>query len=506
MDKVLVIGGGFAGMATAALLQHGGMDVTLVEKHDQLGGKARVWRSAGYTFDMGPSWYLMPDVFDDFFSKLGRKREDYYSIKRLDPAYRVFFEGNDTVDIGKDIESTVRLFEKFEPGSGTRLRQYLADCGHKYGLAIDRLLYKEYRNIFHFFNPSTIFHGLRLGIFRSLHSHVKKYFDDYRAQRILEYSMLFLGSSPMAAPSFYSIMSHLDLVQGVYFPVGGMGAVVAGMEKLLAELNVTVQTGVEVKSIITHEKKAVGVETGQGQIHADHIVGTGDYHHIEQDLLTKPYRNLRARYWKKAVIAPSMFILYLGVKRKIPQLAHHNLFFSADWDRHFQQIFETPQWPDNPSYYVSVASRSEEGMAAAGGENIFVLVPIAPGLETDEEHSRKYAEKVILHLEALTGKSIRDELEVQRIYTVQDFQADYHAFKGTALGLSHTLGQTAMLRPPMRSKGLENFFYAGQYTHPGVGVPMALIAADLVSGILQKRPRRAPGAGSGPGTGPRAKK
>ncbi|MGI9255998.1 MAG: phytoene desaturase family protein [Salinispira sp.] len=484
MKTVLVIGGGFTGMAVAALLQNKGMDVSIAEKNSHLGGRARTWSSKGYTFDMGPSWYLMPEVFEKFFTSLGKKRENYYTLQKLDPLYRVFFEGENTVDIHSDIEQTAKLFESFERGGQARLKAYLEDCRYKYQLALNRFLYSEYRNIFQFFNPSTVFHGLRLGIFGSLHKHVQKYFSDHRAQKILEYAMVFLGTSPNAAPSFYSIMSHVDLVQGVYFPQGGMGAMVAGMEKLLSELNVTVRTNCEVQHIHAEGKKVESVQTSQGIMKPDYVIGTGDYHHLEQDLLEKPYRNLSKRYWQKAVLAPSMFILYLGVRRKIPQLAHHNLFFASDWNRHFNQIFEKPQWPDNPSYYVSAVSRDDDTMAPPGRENIFILVPIAPGLECTEEHKQRYAEKMIIHLEALTGKSIRDEIEVQRIYTAQDFQDDYHAFKGTALGLAHTLGQTAVFRPSMRNRKLENLFYAGQYTHPGVGVPMTFIAADIVADIL----------------------
>ena len=487
MKKVVVIGGGFAGMAAAAQLQQASMEVTLVERHSMLGGRARTWQSGAYRFDMGPSWYLMPEVFDGFFADLGRRRENYYRIHQLDPSYRVFFQDAPPLDIGADLDSTLEVFEKLEEGGAQKLKAYLADASYKYKIAMDHFLYKEYRSLFQFFKPSMVVPGLRLGVFASLHSHIKKYFSNPRAQRILEYAMVFLGTKPAMAPALYSIMSHVDLVQGVFFPHGGMGAVVAGMTKLLEELSVTIKTGVEVHRIVCAGKKAVGVETSMGYIPADCILGTGDYYHIEQDLLEPSYRNLNAAYWRRAILAPSMFVLYLGVGKQIPQLAHHNLFFSDGWDEHFHQIFDDPQWPRNPSYYVSSIGHDDDaGMSPPGKENIFILVPIAAGLKSSESHRQQYAERIITHLETIIGESIRPHLEVQRIYGPAEFQEDYHALKGTALGLSHTLTQTAAFRPAMRNKKLTNLFYAGQYTHPGVGLPMTLIAANIVAQIVKK--------------------
>jgi phytoene desaturase len=485
--KALVIGGGFAGIASAAKLRHQGFDVTLLERHDGLGGRGRIWESGGYTFDMGPSWYLMPEVFDDFFEGLGKKREDYYPLHKLSPYYRVFFEDRGSVDIGPDLEGIYSVFDSIEPGGREKLQRYLKKASYKYRVAIEEFLYKEYRSIFQFLNPRLVIQGSQLGVFGALHNHVKRYFSDHRAQKILEYAMVFLGNSPSNAPALYSIMSHVDLIQGVYFPEGGMGTMVRGMTRLLDDLGVEVITGADAREIVVENRRAVGVRTADAEYRADLVIATGDYHHIEQDLLKEEYRNYSRKFWEGAVVAPSMFIMYLGVGKKLPNLVHHNLFFADKWDEHFRQIFDDPRWPDNPSYYVSVTSYDDTGMSPEGKDNVFVLVPIAPGLKTDEDFRKSYGDKIITHLEGLIGQEFRDDIEVLRYFGPEDFASDYSAFKGTALGLAHTLGQTAVFRPSMRNRKLRNLFYAGQYTHPGVGVPMTLIAADIIADAVGKQ-------------------
>ncbi|AHC15274.1 phytoene desaturase family protein [Salinispira pacifica] len=486
MKKALVIGGGFAGMASAAKLKHQGMDVTLLERHDRLGGRGRSWEDQGYTFDMGPSWYLMPEVFEQFFDDLGKNRADYYSLKKLSPYYRVFFEDEGSVDIGPDRSGINAVFDGLEKKGSEKLEKYLKKASYKYKVAIEEFLYREYRSIFQFINPRLVFQGSRLGVFGDLHSHVKKYFKDHRAQKILEYAMVFLGNSPSNAPALYSIMSHVDLVQGVYFPHGGMNKMVEGMHRLLEDMGVDIRLNTDVTRIIHADGRATGVETDAGTFKADVVLATGDYHHIEQKLLDQEVRNYSAKYWEKAVVAPSMFIMYLGVGKKLPGLKHHNLFFAREWNTHFDEIFKNPAWPDNPSYYVSVTSDDDDSMSPEGKENVFVLVPVAPGLSADRDFRKEYGDKIIRHLENLCGENIRDSIEVQRYYSGEDFTEDYGALKGTALGLAHTLGQTAVFRPSMRNKHLKNVFYAGQYTHPGVGVPMTLIAADIVSSAIGK--------------------
>lgn len=486
MKQALVIGGGFAGMASAAKLSKQGMEVTLLERHDRLGGRGRSWEKNGYTFDMGPSWYLMPEVFEQFFEDLGKNREEYYSLKKLAPYYRVFFEGEGTVDIGPDRDGINKVFDDLEENGSEKLKKYLGKASYKYKVAIEEFLYREYRSIFQFINPRLVLQGSRLGVFGDLHSHVKKYFTDHRAQKILEYAMVFLGNSPSNAPALYSIMSHVDLVQGVYFPHGGMNKMVEGMHSLLEDLGVKIKLNTDVTGITYSNGMATGVETNTGNLPADVVLATGDYYQIEQKLLDQKVRNYSPKYWNKAVVAPSMFIMYLGVSKKLTGLKHHNLFFAKEWNNHFDEIFKHPEWPDNPSYYVSVTSDDDDSMSPEGKENVFVLVPVAPGLSADEQFRKQYGDKIIRHLENLCGEKFRDSIEVQRYYSGEEFTEDYGALKGTALGLAHTLGQTAVFRPSMRNKHLKNMFYAGQYTHPGVGVPMTLIAADIVSKAIGK--------------------
>lgn len=480
-QRACVIGGGFGGMASAALLAHQGYEVTLLEKNEGLGGRARVWNQDGFVFDLGPSWYLMPEVFERFFARLGKKREDYYKLRKLDPYYRVFFGAGDSVDIGQDHEHNRRVFESFEVGGAEKLDGYLASARFKYDVAMKEFLYKEYRSIWQFFNRRLLVDGLKLNVFTPLDKFVQRWFKSTKARQILEYAMVFLGNSPHNAPALYSIMSHVDLNLGVWFPEGGMASLVAGMEKLILELGVTVKKNCEVTAILTKGKKALGVRTASEDILADLVVANADYAHVELELLPESARSFSRKYWESRVLAPTMFVVYLGLKKKLKKVVHHNLYFSPRWDEHFDTIFKKPSWPEEPCYYVSVASYDDAAVAPEGKENMFFLVPVAPGMDDNDQLRESYAEKIIAHFEEMTGESLSDSIEIKRIYTHRDFTADYHAWKGTSLGLSHTLFQTAVFRPPMRSKKLDNLRFVGQYTHPGVGVPMTLIAAEILA-------------------------
>jgi len=479
--EVCVVGGGIGGLAASSFLAASGFHVTLLEKNGSLGGRARVWREKGYLFDMGPSWYLMPEVFEAFFSRFGRSRSDYYDIYRLDPYYRVFFENSESVDITGDLDRTCATFERMEPGGANKLRRYLEEARYKYDVAMRRFLYRDYRSIGDFFNRELLIEGMKLHIFQSLDRYVGRFFSDLRAKQILQYAMVFLGSSPSNVPALYSIMSHVDMNLGVFFPRGGMTALVEGMARLAAELGVEIRTGTEVTRILTRNGRVSGVVAGERELTTDAVLVNADYHHAETALLPAEHRSYSPRYWEKRILAPSMFIIYLGLKRKLRSVVHHNLYFSNRWEDHFATIFDKPSWPENPCYYVSCASYDDAAVAPPGHENVFFLVPVAPGLEDRDETRERFAEQVLDHFESITGERIRDAIEVRRIYSHRDFSADYRAFKGTALGLAHTLFQTAIFRPAMRSRRLPNLYYAGQYTHPGVGVPMTLIAAQVAA-------------------------
>ena len=481
-----VIGGGFAGLSISAYLAKQGFDVTLLEKNETTGGRARYWSESGFRFDMGPSWYLMPEIFENYFKDLGKQSSEYYQLTRLDPYYRVYFEDRESATITADIEATFELFESFEPGGRRKLKNYLDAAKYKYEVAIEQFLYREYSSIFDFFNRKIMTEGLRLHVFNSLDRYVRRYFEDTRARQILEYAMVFLGTSPHDAPALYSIMSHVDLNLGVHYPNGGLAGVAAAFTRLATDLGVEIHTSSEVREIETEGNRVVALHTDRGRFTSDIVVSAADYAHTELDLLPKRARSRGERYWKRRTIAPSMFIAYLGVGKSLPTLEHHNLYFANDWDRHFNTIFEKPGWPEKPCFYLSCISKTDTDSAPEGSENLFLLVPVASGLDDSDEVRETYFDRMIDHVEDATNTTFRDDIRVKRLYSHRDFSADYHAYQGTALGLSHTLSQTAVFRPSHRSRKLKNLYYTGQYTHPGIGVPMTLISSSIVAREIEK--------------------
>jgi phytoene desaturase len=485
--KVLIIGGGIGGLASAALLAKEGYDVTLTEKNAQIGGRARIWTEGGFRFDMGPSWYLMPEVFEQFFKLFGRSRDEFYELIKLDPAYTVFFNPGESVQVRPDLNDAKALFETFEPGGGERLESYLAAAEYKYHIAVGEFLYKNYGSIFDFLNGKMLVQGPRLKIFRSLDKLVGKYFKDRRAKQILEYGMIFLGTSPEDAPSLYSIMSHMDLNQGVFFPPNGLAEVPISIAKLAEEQGARIVTDNPAEKILVDGNGRVkGALTPHGTMEADFVVVNADYSFAETQLLEPSHQSYPLSYWNKRVWAPSMFILYLGLNKQLKSLTHHNLYFAPQWNRHFDKIFKEPAWPEQPCFYLSCISKSDPRSAPKAGENVFVLVPVAPGLDDNDDVRNRYADSVIRHIEHITGERIEDSIQVKRIFSQRDFIQDYNAFQGTALGISHTLRQTAVFRPSIRSKRVKNLYYTGQYTHPGVGVPMVLISSQVMAGLVKE--------------------
>lgn len=484
IKKAVVIGGGFGGLAASALLARRGHQVTLLEKNGQIGGRARSWESHGFRFDMGPSWYLMPEVFERFFRLFGEKREDYYDLVRLDPAYRVFFGSGEVVDVSSEREKAMALFDRFEKGGGERLGRYLDQAKYKYDVAVGEFLYRNYATLFDFFNRRIMVDGMRLNIFQRLDRFVGRYFEDRRARQILEYAMVFLGTSPVKAPALYSIMSHMDLDLGVYYPHGGLAAVARAIGRLAEQQGVDIRTDHPVERLeVTGGEVKAAVSRGE-RFPADAVLVNADYAFADSRLLERRYRSFSPAYWSRRIWAPSMFLLYIGTSRSLESMDHHNLYLAPDWHAHFRTIFDEPAWPEKPCFYVSCISKSDPDSVPGGGENVFVLVPVAPGLDDSDERRESYAEHILSHVEAVTGQTIRDSIVVRRIYSHRDFTGDYNAFRGTALGLAHTLMQTAVFRPPLKSRKVRNLYYAGQYTHPGVGVPMVLIAAQVAAELV----------------------
>lgn len=479
--KVIVIGTGIGGLATAALLAKKGYTVTMLEKNDHIGGRASIWKSKGFTFDMGPSWYLMPDVFERYFSLFKKKPSDFYKLTRLDPQYRVYFGKNDYVDIVKDLKSNLKLFEKLEPGVSKKIEDYLQRAEKDYIAAKKYILYNNFKSIKDYLRKDLMREGKRMRIFESLDHYTKRFTQNHRIQQILQYSIVFLGGSPKNTPAFYSIMSHIDFNLGVFYPQKGIHSIINALATLCKSYRVTIETGKEVKKICVENGKVTGVRTAEKEYDADIVISNADYAFTETHLLEKKYQSYDENYWKKKTIAPSAFLIYLGVRGKIKNLKHHTLSFANNWQDHFEEIFSTPQWPKKPSFYVCCPSKTDQSVAPKNGENLFILVPVATGIHDSDSQRTRYAKKMIAMLEKLTGESISDRIITQRIFSQRDFTSEYNAYNGTALGLAHTLTQTAHMRPSILSKKVKNLLYVGQYTQPGIGMPMCLIAAELVA-------------------------
>jgi phytoene desaturase len=482
-----VIGSGFAGLTAAISLADMGHNVTLFEKNKNLGGRARQFSAEGFTFDMGPSWYWMPDVYDQFFSKFGKKVSDYYSLERLNPSYRVVFGKDDVVDIPASLDELKALFEELEPGSSNKLDKFLSEAEYKYRVGMQDLVYKPSKSITEFIDPKLIKGVFQLQVFQSIHAHIRKYFKHPKLIQLLEFPVLFLGAMPKDTPALYSLMNYADIVLGTWYPMGGMHKIVEAMVKLAEELGVKFIAGADVDKIEIIGRKATGVTVNEKFYPLDAIVGGGDYNHIEQNLLDKPFRTYTPEYWDKRKLSPSSLLFYLGVDDILDNLQHHNLFFDESFEKHAQQIYIKPEWPEAPLFYVCCPSKTDPSVAPHGKENLFVLIPLASGLEGDSKEVRdKYFNIVMDRLERQTGKPFREKIVFNKSYAHKEFKKDYYAFKGNAYGLANTLKQTAILKPSMHSKKVNNLIYTGQLTVPGPGVPPAIISGQVAASEISK--------------------
>jgi phytoene desaturase len=485
--QVIVIGSGFAGLSAACNLAADGFHVTILEKNSVPGGRARKFEQDGFVFDMGPSWYWMPDVFEQFFNRFGKKVSDYYDLVRLDPSYRVWFGEKDLMELPADMTALEALFEQYEPGSSVALRRFLAEAKYKYEVGMQEFVQKPSLSIMEFADWRIVASLFRLQMFTSMSKHVRKLFKNEKLIKILEFPVLFLGATPERTPALYSLMSYADLALGTWYPMGGMFKIIEGMVSLATELGVQIELEQEVKQIYAPNGRATQVITKQGRTFAaDIVVGAADYHHIDTQLLNTPQGNYSDQYWKTRTMAPSCLIYYVGVNKRLTNLRHHNLFFDEDFGRHAKEIYDTPQWPEKPLFYVSAPSVTDPTVAPEGCENLFLLIPVAPGLEDTPEIRERYYNLMMERLEKLTGQNIRDAVMYKRSYAHADFVNDYHAFKGNAYGLANTLLQTAFLKPKIKNKRIQNLYYAGQLTAPGPGVPPSLISGQVVAREISK--------------------
>jgi phytoene desaturase len=483
-QTAIVIGSGVAGLSAAAYLAKAGFEVKVLEKNSMPGGRARKFEAEGFMFDMGPSWYWMPDVFEKFYADFGYTTKDFYDLIRLEPSYQIVGKDGVGVDIPANMDELEQLFERFEPGSSLKLRQFLKEAAYKYDVGINDLVYKPGLSLSEFADIRLLKGLLKMDVLTSMKKHVRQFVSHPFLLELLEFPILFLGALPKNTPALYSLMNYADMALGTWYPMGGMHKIIEAFVSIAKQQGVTLLMNEEVIGCKTNQGKIVAVQTVNGTYHADVIVGAGDYHHIDQQLLPVEDRSYTPKYWDNRKMAPSCLLYYVGVNKRIPNLRHHNLFFDTDFMHHAEQIYTMPNWPDQPLFYVSAPSVTDNSVAPSGSENLFLLIPVAPGLVEDENIKEKYFQQIISRIEQFTGTTIKEHIVYKRAYGFTDFVTDYHAFKGNAYGLANTLDQTAILKPRMKSKRISNLYYTGQLTVPGPGLPPSIISGNVVSGLI----------------------
>jgi phytoene desaturase len=489
VKKIAVIGSGFSGLSAAACLAKEGLDVTVFEKNQTPGGRARSFESQGFTFDMGPSWYWMPDVFEKYFQLFGKRPSDYFTLKRLDPSYRIYYGANDFVDIPAGVEALCKLFDELEPGSSQHLLRFLDEGKYKYEIGINELVYKPGLSVTELMDVELAKGLFKLHVFQSISQYIRKFFKSDRIIKLLEFPVLFLGATPEKTPALYSLMNYADMALGTWYPMGGMYKIVEGMASIAEEQGAKFRFNSPVQSLEMNGVRAKGLVVDNHVEQFDYIVASADYHHVEQQLIPEKYRKYKKDYWDKRVLAPSSLLFYVGLNKKLKGLLHHTLFFDEDFSLHAKEIYEDPKWPTSPQFYVSCPSQTDPTVAPEGYENLLILIPVAPGLHDEESIRQKYFDLVIDRLEKITGEHVRQHIVYKRTYAHNDFIADYNAYKGNAYGLANTLMQTANLKPSIINKKINNLFYTGQLTVPGPGVPPSIISGQVAARELVKRYR-----------------
>ncbi len=491
LDKkksIAVIGSGFSGMASACYSAKLGYAVTVFEKNSQSGGRGRKFEEQGFLFDMGPSWYWMPDVFEKFFNDFNRSASDYYELVKLDPGFQIFFENEAPLQLPASLEAVYDLFESIEKGSAQKLRKFLKESEDKYKIGMLDFAYKPSIRWTEFVKFSVLSQLFKTDLFKSMSRYVKGFFKDERLVKLMEFPVLFLGAMPQQIPALYSLMNFSAISQGTFYPMGGMYKISEAMTDLAKSLGVEFRYNQAVEQIHVNGNLAQTLRIN-GEHHAfDAVIASADYHHVEKQLLQDAnLKNYDEAYWQKKTLAPSCLIFYVGVKKRIKNLQHHNLFFDSDFTAHAREIYDQPSWPKNPLFYVCCPSKTDPGVAPEGMENLFILVPIASGLLDDESQRESYFTSLITRIEKQTGDHFLKDIIYKRSYCLNDFITDYNSFKGNAYGLANTLRQTAFLKPSLRNKHLKNLYYAGQLTVPGPGVPPALVSGKIAAEAVHRQ-------------------
>lgn len=481
--EIAIIGSGFSSLSAACYLAKAGNKVTIYEKNSTIGGRARQLKKEGFTFDIGPTWYWMPDVFDRFFQDFGKKTSDYYGLTKLSPAYQVYFGVNDFLLIADNLEEIIQTFEKTEPGSGLELKKFISEAKSNYDIAIKDLVYRPGESPLELITLQT---AKKVSLFLStISKDIRKRFKNKKLVQILEFPVLFLGAKPSNTPSFYNFMNYADFGLGTFHPEKGMYSVILAMESLAKELGVHIVTNANVEKIEVQNKIATGLVVNQQKIKSDLVLSGADYHHTET-LLEPTYRMYSEAYWNKKTFAPSSLLFYVGFDKKVENVEHHALFFDVDFDAHAVTIYDEPKWPENPLFYASFPSKTDLDVAPDGKEAAIFLIPLAPDLVDIPELREEYFEKILIRLEQLTQQELRNHILFKESFCVNDFVKDYNSYKGNAYGMANTLLQTAFLRPKIRSKKVKNLYFTGQLTVPGPGVPPSLISGKLAATLIEK--------------------
>ncbi len=486
MKKITIIGGGLSALSASCYLAKSGFDVTIIEKNESMGGRLSSFRKDGFTFDMGPSWYWMPDVFDSFFEDFNKSTSDYYELKRLDPSYK-FFMNDDSFDFPASMNEIYDLFDRIEPGSSQKLKNFLSQAKMKYEVSMDSFIHLPNLNTSEYFDLSILKHALSLDMFTSLRKHIAKYFKSKKLRDILEFPSMFLGGSPSNTPALYSLMNYGDIELGTWYPMGGMYKIAEAFESLSLELGVKHIAGEEVSKFNIEHKRIDSVCSINQTLQTDVCVSGMEYPHTQTKILGERHQSYSKAYWNKKNVAPSALIFYLGLSKKVDELEHHNLFFDRDFDLHLDEIFTRGVWPSEPLFYVCCPSKTDPSVVPdSNHENLFILVPIGSGSDDSEEIRQRYLSKILDRIKDKTGVSLAEHIVTSESFCVNDFKQRYNAFRGNAYGLANTLTQTALFKPKMRDKKISNLYYCGHFTVPGPGLPPAIISGKIVATQIKK--------------------
>lgn len=485
--NIIIIGGGIGGLATAALLGKDGHKVTVIEKNKIVGGRARFLKLNDFYFDMGPSWYMMPEVFENYFKLFNKKTGDFYQLKKLDINYRVFFEDGETIDIFSDKEKNFNTFKKLEKNGDLKLKKILNNAKFIYEESMKQLVFSDYKNIIKLLKPNILINLIKFNLFQSLHSYIKSIIKNEKLQKILEYTTVFLGGSPYNTPAFYQLVAHADLNLGIYYPIGGMYKIVEALKKLCKQNSVSIITNEEVKQVFIKNNLIYKIKTNKNNYYGDIFVVNADYPYFETNFLEKKYQVNDKKTWEKKVFSPSAFLIYFGIKDQLKNSHHHNLFFTSNWEEHFKNVYKNKKIPENPSFYYHIPSKTDQSMASKNHHSVMILVPIPPNLFLDNQETRFFYKKILNKFAQINNiKNIEEKIVVKKIFQTKDFVNDYNSYFGSAFGIAHTLFQTALFRPKNFSSKIKNLFYVGHHTNPGVGIPPVLISSQIVYNLIKK--------------------